>query len=316
MIQPSISPTTLKEALAAWRLQDPLTITRGTGGFTSETWLVETGADRYIAKLAHDDQSSFETGLLVAEIVDRHGIPSGAPYRTTSGALSVMVSDNHGQRHPLALLHLVPGESLDLTDPDAPRIIGNILGNVHRVVHREQSTPRCPERLFRYLVTQDDEEHRQPWLRPMIHRVVDRVRRFEADIHVTYGITYGDFPEFLHERHTGQIGLIDWGTVGHGPLLFDVALTVEMFEQAGIRRTDTLFNSYLTIAPVAPQELTGIACYIALLRARQAKYFAWRLAHNVTRGDSIMGGNARRLATARRQLEESLNDLPLRMTNG
>src|SRR5262245_25094888 len=126
----------LASALADWQLGQPLTIIRTkplNGGTTSDTWYVDTARQRYVAKYAYWPQSTFESGLLAAEIVERHRIASGAPIRTPAGALTVMVQGSSGQPNPLALLRYVPGELLDFTEPDAPALAGSILGQIHSI---------------------------------------------------------------------------------------------------------------------------------------------------------------------------------------
>lgn len=73
----ALSLKNLSEALAAWRLPAPITVSELGSGFQGETWLVKAGDRRYVAKLCYDTQSSFEVGLRMAALVERHGIPSG-----------------------------------------------------------------------------------------------------------------------------------------------------------------------------------------------------------------------------------------------
>jgi hypothetical protein len=55
-------------------------------------------------------------------------------------------------------------------------------------------------------------------------------------------------------------------------------------------------------------ELDGLNYYKALLWARQAKYFAYRVAAGVTLGDPGPSKNAVRLAEARQALEHFLRN--------
>lgn len=81
----ALSLENLSEALAAWRLPAPITVSELGSGFQGETWLAKAGDRRYVAKLCYDTQASFEVGLGMAALVERHGIPSGAPLRTIAG---------------------------------------------------------------------------------------------------------------------------------------------------------------------------------------------------------------------------------------
>jgi hypothetical protein len=57
---------------------------------------------------------------------------------------------------------------------------------------------------------------------------------------------------------------------------------------------------------VTAQEIAGVTAYAALHAAQIAKYFAWRLAHDVRLGESDPNGNARSLAEMRTELEQLL----------
>jgi Ser/Thr protein kinase RdoA (MazF antagonist) len=119
-------------------------------------------------------------------------------------------------------------------------------------------------------------------------------------------VIYGDGFEFLYDKETGRLGLIDWGTVGWGPLLYDVALAGEMFDKVSKRQVEMFQASYLAESPVKPQEMEGVRHYPALNWALLAKFFAWRLAHNVTHGDDDPTLNERSLLEIREALERML----------
>lgn len=217
----------------------------------------------------------------------------------------MLVEQPPGHQHPLALLRFVPGRPLDLSAPDAQSLVGGLLGRVHRILHDAGAIPGCQDPLFAYLAMDAPEVFaHHPWLRPLLSRAVNAVRAFEAATPATYGVIYGDGLQVLRNEETGQVGLIDWGAVGWGPLLFDVALAVEGFRGAGATQTEELVASYLAEAPIAPREVRGLERYVALLWARQARYFAWRLVHDVIRGDPRADNNAQTLAEMRRKLEQ------------
>lgn len=300
------SDNIIRAALGAWRLVEPVTVSHLAQGFTSDVWLVRTPDVRLVAKLAYDDQSAFEGGLRAAAIADRCGIPSGAPLLTANGELTVMVAALPGQRHPLALLRFVAGEPLDLRAPDAAHVVGGMIGHVHRALREAGNALDLPDRLFPFLTEEQPElGARFPWLMPAIQRAIGAVREFEATMPVTYGITYGDDMEFVRETGTGRIGLLDWGTVGRGPLLFDLAIAVEMLHRAGSEGRIPLVCNYVAEAAVTPDETRGLDRYIALLWARQARFFAWRIAHNATTGNVRPDGNEHALEAVRRRLDAS-----------
>jgi len=89
MMPLSLSIDRLAATLVAWALPGPPVVSELVAGFQGEAWLVESGGSRYVAKIYYDTQAAVEVGLRMAETVERHGIPSGAPLRTTDGALHV-----------------------------------------------------------------------------------------------------------------------------------------------------------------------------------------------------------------------------------
>ena len=306
MSHPTLSKATLVHALRAWHLPDRIAVQRIPGGFTSDAWHVDTSKQRFIAKYAYDRREGFERGLLAAEILERHGIRSGGPVRTAAGDLTVMVDGPHRRSQPLALLHFVPGDQLDWSAAQAPHIIGRLLGRMHAILQREYPRPADAGALFTYVTERTAEVAAQPGLQALIDQAVAAVRNFEAQISVTYAGMYGDRMEFVHDRMTGQLGLIDWGAFDWGPLLFDLAIVGKELRAFGGNweaQRQQFYIAYLAESPVTAQEIAGVTAYAALHAAQIAKYFAWRLAHDVTRGESDPNGNAKSLAEMRTELE-------------
>jgi Ser/Thr protein kinase RdoA (MazF antagonist) len=194
-----------------------------------------------------------------------------------------------GHWHALAVLRFVDGEPLDWCAPDAVRIIGNTLGIIHRVL-REDSSVELHDQLFTYLIDDTAWGH-QPEIEPLIACAVAAVRSFESEYPVTYGPIYGDGLQVRVNGRDGAIGVIDWGTVSRGPLLFDLALVVHAARRAGHLDLSELWRSYLAVAPMQPAELDGLRYYEALMWARSAKYFGYRLNHQVLLGDPRPGAN-------------------------
>ena len=83
---------TLRCALQAWHLPEPLTVRRLKSGFTADAWYVEAAGERFVAKYAYQSQATFEDGLRAAELVERHGIASGAPVYIAEGKRTVLRS--------------------------------------------------------------------------------------------------------------------------------------------------------------------------------------------------------------------------------
>lgn len=295
----------LISALTAWSLPQPLTLTRIAGGFTGDVWYVDTNQGRLVAKFAYDAREVFEAGLQAAEIVERAGIASGAPLRTVAGERTIMLEGPPTLFHPLALLHFVPGEPLDVKQPGSAYIVGSLLGRIHTILLREQFRPQSGERLFAYLKEETVEVAVQTGLPTLLRRAVEAVEAFEVRTQITYGTLYGDSLQVLYDRETHQVGLIDWGTISWGPLLFDVALAAELFSFSTFQ-TDCFLQGYLAEAPIEPQELEGLKFYQALHHAQLAKFFAWRLAHQTTLGNPDPLANELALKENRMALEHLL----------
>jgi Ser/Thr protein kinase RdoA (MazF antagonist) len=204
------------------------------------------------------------------------------------------------------VLRFVEGEPLDWRTTEALRIAGDTLGSLHRIL-LEDSSLELQDQLFRYLID-DNAWGYQPNLQPLVARAVAAVHSFEAQCPVTYGPIYGDGLQVRVSTRDGSIGLIDWGTVSHGPLLFDLALAVHAAQRAGHVDLTEFFAPYLTGAPMRPAELDGLRYYEALMWARSAKYFCYRLQHQVVLGDPRPGANADSLARALAALERLVGE--------
>lgn len=296
----TLSEVALAQALAQWHLELPIDLVAIPGGFTSNVWFVDTPSQRFVAKYCYDTQASFDEGLRAAEVLDRAEVVCAAPIRTRAGELSVLVEGPHGRTEPLALLRFVQGTPFDWHATGAAESAGRFLGRIHSIwLHATHMEPQ--DKIFSYLAENTPEVAAQPGLQPLIHQAIANVRAFEVQHHVTYGPIIGDYVEILRDTATGTLGLIDCGAVGLGPLLFDVAIVLD--ECLGAKEKQQFLEAYLSTAPIQPHELDGIRQYKALHCAQLAKYFAWRLAHNVTMGDDTPNANANSLAEIRAALE-------------
>jgi Ser/Thr protein kinase RdoA (MazF antagonist) len=301
----TISDKTLLTALKAWDLPESFTIHQLEGGFTSEVWLVEAKGERFVAKYAYQSQEGFEVGLYAAELAEQYGITSGAPLRTKEGALSLPVEGLHGQNEPLAILRFVAGEPLQVSEPDAASLYGHLLGRMQRIL-LDGFGERYIANLLDFILEDDQAVADQPGLARLIHETVTTIRHFELYHLVTYGVIWGDRMEIMREKETRQVGVIDWGTIEYGPLLFDVALAALWLFPEGSPAYEEFLSAYLAEAPISESELEGLNYYKALLWARQARFFAYRVAANVMLGDANPNGNAENLARSRQELEHLL----------
>jgi Ser/Thr protein kinase RdoA (MazF antagonist) len=276
------------------------------GGFNSHVWRIDVGESVYVATLAYQLRADVDSGLRAAAILARHGLRTGPALNTRAGELTRLVQYPAGHWHALSVLRFVDGEPLDWRTTEALRIAGTTLGTLHRVL-LEDGSLALEDQLFGYLID-DNAWDRQPNLQPIITRTVAAVRSFEARCPVTYGPIYGDALQVRVDARDGAIGLIDWGTVSRGPLLFDVALAAHAAQRAGHVDLTELFAPYLARAPMRPAELDGLRYYEALMWARSAKYFDYRLQHQVLLGDSRPPANAESLARALAALERLVGE--------
>ena len=305
MAKHKLTKETLLLALKAWNLPEPLTVRRFAEGFTSEVWLIEANGKRFVAKYAYQSQRDFEGGLYAAEVAEQYGIVSGAPIRTKDGELSLLIEGLHGQNDSLAVLRFVAGEPLNLAEVGAASLYGGLLGRMQCIL-LDGLRERYLVNLFDLILEDDPAVAAQPGLARLIRETVEAIRRYEVGHAVTYGVIWGDRIEIVHEKETGRVGIIDWGTIEYGPLLFDVALATLWLFPEGSAAYEEFLRAYLVEAPISESELAGLNYYKALLWARQARYFAYRVAANVMLGDDNPNGNREKLARARQELEHLL----------
>ncbi len=308
MAKYNLTEETLRTTLKAWDLPEPVTVWQIPGGFTSEVWLVEANGERFVAKYADQSQRDFEGGLYAAEVAERYGITSGAPIRTKNGAISLLVERPDGESDPLAVLRFVAGDPLNLAESGAASLYGQLLGRMQRIF-LDGFGERYIANLFDFILEDDPAVVAQPGLVRLIHETVEAIRHYEAGHTVTYGVIWGDRMEVVREKETGRVGIIDWGTIEYGPLLFDVALAALWLFPEESDAYEKFLKAYLVEAPISESELAGLNYCKALLWARQMRYFAYRVAANVMLGDDNPNGNTENLARSRRELEHLLTIL-------
>jgi Ser/Thr protein kinase RdoA (MazF antagonist) len=272
---------------------DPDSVAPLSGGMNSETWDVQHGHWRYVAKtVVERNARGFEAGLRAACVVDAGGIPAGRPVPTGGGAASVAVPGGR-----TALLRWVPGRPLSVTGGDVARM-GTTLARVHTLL---SDTDILGAPLFAWLDPSAPHLDVEPWVRPAVTRVHREWLHVRGQLR-TWGVLHGDpAPEAFVESHRG-CGLIDWASTSHGPLLFDVASAV-MY--VGPEAQDDFLAAYLSESLMSRVEAEALLP--ALLRVRwavQASYFALRVREHDLTGIDDHSGNARGLADARRNLEE------------
>jgi Ser/Thr protein kinase RdoA (MazF antagonist) len=224
-----------------------------------------------VAKLVPATQRArFESGLAIAEHLDRMGVDAGTPVRAVDGALTALLPAG-----VLALLRFVDGRPLDAHDPIDQQWWGDRLGAVHRML-AGVTHPGLPS----WHWVRSDAEHLdvEPWCRAAVADAVAALTRLQVTDVLTVGTLHGDpaAEAFLLDRATGRIGIIDWGSCVAGPCLYDLASAV--MYAGGPHRAGDLIEAYAASGPVPIGEIE--AALPVLLRFRwavQADWYAHRI---------------------------------------
>ena len=157
----------------SWGLFDGTGIARHDGGMGSRTWIVEGDGRRWVAKaVAPHLADSFATGLQVARLVEREGVPAGAPVPARSGEYTVDTAS--GWR--LALLTWAPGVPLTGAGELEQRLIGTTLARVHRGLRGQ--TVEGAQR-FHWVNPAAPRLDLRPWIRPAVSAAVAALADFE-----------------------------------------------------------------------------------------------------------------------------------------
>jgi Ser/Thr protein kinase RdoA (MazF antagonist) len=270
-------------------------VTPHDGGMNSQTWFVQAGDARYVAKAVPvDRRDSFEAGLAAATIVEAAGITAGAPIPSLAGGTSVEVDG-----HALALLRYVDGSELTGDSIEDCVLIGSTLGRVHRALvgHDLPGAGRFP-----WLDPASPHLSVRPWVRPAIEAALSAWRAIPPES-LTWAPLHTDpAPEaFRFEHATRTCGLIDWDLGVVGPLLYDLA-SAEMYV-GGPRNSGPLIAAYLATGALAQEEIErGLRPLVGLRWAVQADYFAMRIATDDLTGILDASENETGLEDARRAI--------------
>jgi Ser/Thr protein kinase RdoA (MazF antagonist) len=253
-----------------WDLPGPVTLTDSLiRGVTADVWLVDDGAGtRYVAKFAYENQAYFESGLSIAEHVERStGLTTGRPVRDRAGELTVMLPSVPGQKHPLALLTYIAGTPTQL-EPDATAAL---LARVHSGLR--DTDPAATADPFGYLTDDSIDIAHADVIRPVLHKAAGDVLACRG---LTWGTCYGDGPEPIRTS-SGSIALVDWGGVLHAPLLWDVAEWVETYSDPQDRQA--FIAECRTLRFIDTAEFVHLDRLARLRDARALRYRAHRVLH-------------------------------------
>jgi len=249
----------------------------------SRTWLVRSERGTFVAKAVADTASQFDRGLEAAEVVEASGISAGAPIRTADGTISVAFGEER-----VALLRFVPGEPVG-SEHAGPW--GAALARAHEVLVGRDDLAEGLERLP-LINLEDPSLDVEPWIHPAIEPTLEAVMRYDGEV----GVLHGDPARaaFLVDEDA-SVGIIDWGAVWWGPLLYDVA-SLQMY--AGEDFAAAL-DGYRSVRPV---DISSLDVFLRFRWCVQAAYFAWRIANDVMTGIDDASENATGLSDARRNL--------------
>jgi Ser/Thr protein kinase RdoA (MazF antagonist) len=270
-------------------------VTVHNGGMGSQTWFVDVGGRRLVAKaVAPHDGSQLAGGMAIARRLEEGGIPAGAPVPARDGQLAVDVGAAW-----LALLTWVPGQPLTGDDRAEQDLIGRTLASVHQALagsNIEQTEG------FHWVDPDADYLSLRPWLRPAISSALADLDAARPD-RMTWGLLHADpAPEaFRLDPATGRCGVIDWSCALRGPLLYDLASAVMYV--GGPDCAVPLVSAYQREGILGAAEIQhGLAPMLRFRWAVQANYFAWRIAGNDLTGISGPQENEKGLEDARRSL--------------
>lgn len=269
-----------------WGLREAV-VTPLDGGMNSLTWTVRSDDAAYVAKwVPHASVPLLAAGGVAARIAGRSGVATGAPVPARDGCEVAALGDGG----VLLLEHVEGTELVGETDDDSA-LMGSVLATVHHHTLERHADGALswhwvdPDRLL------DDE------LRRVAAEVVQDVDRLPR---LATGLCHGDpTPEAFLRSATGA-GLIDWGSVVDGPLLYDVASAVMYL--GGQTYAAPLLEAYDAAGGPASHDLAHVQLMLRMRWVVQADYFAGRLSSGDLTGVESRADNQSGYDRARRAL--------------
>jgi Ser/Thr protein kinase RdoA (MazF antagonist) len=144
-----------------------------------------------------------------------------------------------------------------------------------------------------------------PGLAAAVAEAVAAARAAVTRGRLTLGLLHTDpAPTAFRVDGLGRVGVIDWGQLVWGPLLYDVGSAV-VLRRLGDHHghLDAFLGAYRRAAPVPAAELADLEPFVRLRWAVQAWWFSWRETNGDQLGLRNPSGNRRCLATALGALE-------------
>jgi Ser/Thr protein kinase RdoA (MazF antagonist) len=277
-----------------WHLES-VEVTVHDGGMGSQTWFVDLGGQRWVAKaVAPGAGVQFAGGMTIAQRLEQAGIPAGAPVPANDGELVTRVGEDW-----LALLTWVPGYELTGEDSAEQILIGTTLAHVHRALadYKVEAANH-----FHWVDPAAEYLSLRSWLRPAVTAALRDLEDARPDL-MSWGLLHADPAPgaFRFDPSTGQCGVIDWSYALYGPRLYDLASAVMYL--GGPDHAQELIQAYLDYGTLGPAEVQhGLTAMLRFRWAVQANYFAWRIAENNLTGMAGPEGNEKGLEDARRSL--------------
>jgi Ser/Thr protein kinase RdoA (MazF antagonist) len=277
-----------------WHLES-VEVTVHDGGMGSQTWFVDLGERRWVAKaVAPGAGVQFAGGMAIAQRLEQAGILAGAPVPATDGQLVVRAGEDG-----LALLTWVPGHELTGEDSAEQILIGTTLADVHRALadYKVETASH-----FHWVDPAAEYLSLRAWLRPAIIAALHDLNDARPGS-MAWGLLQADPAPgaFRFDPSTGRCGVIDWSYALYGPLLYDLASAVMYV--GGPDHAQPLIRAYLKHGTLDPAEVQdGLPAMLRFRWAVQANYFAWRIAENNLTGITGPEENEQGLEDARRSL--------------
>ena len=228
-----------------WRLEG-VRVTVHNGGMGSQTWFVDRGDRRWVAKaVAPGDGVQFAGGMAIAQRLEQAGISAGAPVPAADGQLVVRAGDDW-----LALLTWVPGHELTSEDSAEQDLIGTTLADVHRALadYKVETANH-----FHSVDPAAEYLSLRSWLRPAITAALRDLDNARPD-----GSRRASCMPTLRREHSGSThppagaGSLT-GAMLYGPLLYDLASAVMYVGGPG--HAQQLIQAYLAQGTLGPAEV-------------------------------------------------------------